>query len=214
MLQAVLFDLDGTLIDSEPYWIEAEYKLVAEFGGQWSDEHAHALIGSDLLVAGAYIRDVGGVALEPAEIVDRMLEHVIAATRQQVPWLPGARELIADCRSVGLPCALVTMSYASLTAVVLDALPPGTFGAVVTGDQVRHGKPHPEPYLTASRLLGAEPTRTVAIEDSPPGLASAEAAGCRTVAVPNRVPLEPAPTRTVVGSLADLTAASLAALLP
>ena len=104
--EAVLFDLDGTLIDSEPYWIKAEYKLVAEFGGQWSDEHAHTLIGSDLLVAAAYIRDVGGVALEPAEIVDRMLEHVIGATRQQVPWQPGARELIANCRAAGLPSRL------------------------------------------------------------------------------------------------------------
>ena len=88
-LQAVLFDLDGTLVDTEPYWIEAEYKLVAEFGGQWSDEQAHALVGNDLLVSGAVLRDLGGVALDPPIIVDRMLDDVIAATREHIPWRPG-----------------------------------------------------------------------------------------------------------------------------
>jgi HAD superfamily hydrolase (TIGR01509 family) len=212
-LQAVLFDLDGTLVDTEPYWIEAEYKLVAEFGGQWSDEQAHALVGNDLLVSGAVLRDVGGVALEPPVIVERMLDDVIAATREHIPWRPGALELVAACRAAGLPCALVTMSYARLTTTVLDHLPPGTFDAVVTGDQVRRGKPHPEAYRTACELLGADPSRSVAIEDSPTGIASAEAAGCVVVAVPNRVPIEARPARTIADSLADVSVRDLAALV-
>jgi HAD superfamily hydrolase (TIGR01509 family) len=214
VLQAVLFDLDGTLIDSEPYWIESEYKLVAEFGGQWSDDHAHALIGSDLLEAARYIRDIGGVDLEPPEIVDRLLANVIAESRRQMPWQPGARELLAACRAARLPCALVTMSWTSLATLVVEQLPAGSFGAVVTGDRVRNGKPHAEPYRTACELLGVEPAQAVAIEDSPTGLASAEAAGCPVVVVPNKVTIPPAPNRTIVGSLTELSVPALAALVP
>ncbi len=213
-LQAVLFDLDGTIIDSEPYWFEAEYKLVAEFGGRWSDDHAHALLGSDLIAAARYIRRVGSVDLEPPEIVARLSALVMAASRARMPWQPGARELLDACRAANVPCALVTMSWSRMADLVVEHLPPGTFGAVVTGDQVRHGKPHPEPYLTACRVLDVEPGRTVAIEDSPTGMASAQAAGCRVLVVPNRVTITPAPTRTIVDSLSRVSLASLAGLVP
>jgi HAD superfamily hydrolase (TIGR01509 family) len=213
-LQAVLFDLDGTIIDSEPYWFEAEYKLVAEFGGQWSDDHAHALLGSDLIAAARYIRRVGGVDLEPPDIVARLTAMVMAASRSRMPWQPGARELLGACRTAAVPCALVTMSWSDMADLVVEQLPPDTFEAVVTGDQVRHGKPHPDPYLTACRLLDVEPARSVAIEDSPTGMASAEAAGCQVLVVPNRVAIAPAPTRTIVDSLSEMTLASLAALVP
>ena len=93
--------MDGTLVDTEPYWIAAEYALVAAHGGTWSDEHAHALVGNALLESGRYIREHGGVDLEPAEIVDRLLVDVIAATEREVPWRPGARELLDALRAAG-----------------------------------------------------------------------------------------------------------------
>lgn len=212
-LQAVLFDMDGTLVDTEPYWIAAEYRLVAEFGGTWSDEHAHALVGNALITSAEYLRDVGGVRMDPPVIVERLLDEVIAAALQEMPWRPGAVELLAALGEAGVPCAMVTMSYERLAATLVDALPSDTFAVVVTGDQVNDGKPHPEAYLTAAERLGVDPKRCVAIEDSPTGVASAEAAGCAVVAVPHHVPIEGGPGRTVVDGLDRLGVDDLAALV-
>jgi len=211
-LEAVLFDMDGTLVDTEPYWMAAEYALVEAHGGTWSDEHAHAIVGKALIDSAGYIREHGPVDLDPPLIVDRMLADVVAATRREIPWQPGARELLAALAEQHVPCALVTMSYTELTATMTDQLPPGTFAAVVTGDQVNDGKPHPEPYLTALARLGVDAVGSVAIEDSPTCIASAEAAGCLVVAVPNRVPVHPGPGRVVVDSLHDLDVATLTEL--
>jgi HAD superfamily hydrolase (TIGR01509 family) len=209
---AVLWDMDGTLVDTEPSWTAAEYALVAEHGGTWSDEHAQAIVGSSLLVAAEYIRRHGGVALPAETIVETMLDHVVADVERAVVWRPGARELLEALRAAGVPCALVTMSWARLADAVVSILPAGTFAAVVTGDQVRQGKPHPEPYLEAARRLGVAAADCVAIEDSQTGVASAQAAGAVVVAVPHVVPVPPAPGRVVVASLEGLTPSGLATL--
>lgn len=210
---AVLWDMDGTLVDTEPYWIEVEYALVEEHGGTWSLEHALNLVGNDLLVSAAYIREHGGVDLEPDVIVERLLDGVIARIEQEVPWRPGAVELLADLGAAGVPCALVTMSYERFVAPVLAALPEGSFAAVVTGDGVTSGKPHPEPYLTAAALLGVEPSSCVAIEDSNTGAKSAEAAGCAVLVVPNHVPVLEGDRRVFRNSLVGQDTSSLQALL-
>ena len=116
---------------------------------------------------------------------------VIDRVRERVPWRPGARRLLADLQAAGVPCAMVTMSWEALARVVVDALGPGTFRAVVTGDMVRNGKPDPEPYLLAAHRLGVDPRECLAIEDSPTGVRSARAAGCVVLAVPNIVPIPP-----------------------
>ena len=206
---AVLWDMDGTLVDTEPYWIEAEHEIVAEHGGVWTEEHAHALVGNPLIISAEYIRAHGGVDLPPEEIVDRLLERVVAAVRRRVPWRPGARELLDELTGDGVPCALVTMSWTPLADAVLEQLPPGTFEVVVTGDQVLHGKPHPEPYLAAAELLGVRPEDCLAIEDSPTGVESASAAGVPVVAVPAVVPVPPGPGHLVVPTLEGRGAAEL-----
>jgi HAD superfamily hydrolase (TIGR01509 family) len=185
--KAVLWDMDGTLVDTEPYWMNAEHELVGEYGGVWTDELAHQLVGNALLVSARIIRDNSPVTLSPEEIVDRLLESVIRQMREHIPWRPGAAELLNEAVSQGIPNALVTMSYKSFAQVMADELPEGTFAAIVTGDTVTHGKPHPEPYLKAAQLLGVDPADCLAVEDSPTGATSAVASGARTVAVPHIV---------------------------
>jgi len=208
-LAAVLWDMDGTLVDTEPYWIEVEHALVDEFGGTWTHADALELVGNDLLVSAAYLRDHGSVDLAPEVIVERLLDGVIERVLERVPWQPGAVELLAELNAVGVPCALVTMSYERFVAPVLAALPEGTFTAVVTGDAVTVGKPHPEPYLTAAAVLGVDPRACVAIEDSDTGASSAEAAGCTVLVVPNHVPVAEGERRFFRDTLVGLDAAAL-----
>lgn len=188
---AVLWDMDGTLVDTEPYWIDAEFEIVEMFGGSWSHEHAKALVGSDLLDSGAYIREHGGVDRTPTEIVEMLLDRVVARIRTEVPWRPGARELLGAVRGVGVDTALVTMSWKRFADEVVNCLPMGSFSASVTGDEVSRGKPHPDPYLLAADRLGVRAEACIAIEDSPTGVRSALAAGCSVVAVPHVVEVSP-----------------------
>lgn len=206
---AVLWDMDGTLVDTEPYWIESEFELVAAHGGTWSHEHALNLVGNDLQVSGRYIREHSGVDLEPSEIIEELLDRVVARVARKVPWRPGAVELLADLRSNGVRCALVTMSYRRFVAPILAVLPPDTFEVVITGDAVTQGKPHPEPYQKAAAVLGVDPAATVAIEDSNTGARSAEAAGCTVLVVQNHVPVLPGERRVFADTLAGMTTADL-----
>jgi HAD superfamily hydrolase (TIGR01509 family) len=209
---AVLWDMDGTLVDTEPYWIAAERSLVEQHGGVWTDEHAHQLVGNDLLVSAEYILAHSPIELTPVEIVHELLASVVARVADHVPWRPGARELLASLVTQRVPCALVTMSWESLATAVVTNLPKGSFAAVITGDVVGHGKPHPEPYLVAARLLGADLGACVAIEDSPPGVASAVAAGIPTIAVPHHVPVPETIGAVQISTLAGLEPQDLLAL--
>lgn len=202
---AVLWDLDGTIVDTEPYWMACEHELVARFGGEWTDADAHSVVGFDLIDAAAVLRERGGVRLSDQEIVDELMGGVLQRIRQQIPWRPGAPELLYELNRRGVPNALVTMSWKPIADAILAQLPPGTFQAVVTGDMVLNGKPHPEPYRRAAAELGVDPLSCVAIEDSPTGVASAEAAGCVTVAVPNVIEIPPAPHRIRIASLRGVT---------
>ncbi len=205
----VLWDMDGTLLDSEPYWIAEEQDLVREAGGVWTEQDGHDLVGNDLITSAQIILDRTPVTMTPEAVVERLLAGVIARTRERMPWRPGARELLADCVAAGVPCALVTMSWSVFADLLLEALPERTFAAVVTGDQVRHGKPHPEPYLTACDLLGAAPADCVAIEDSPTGAASSVAAGVPTIVVPHVVAVPQRAGAVQVPTLEGLAPADL-----
>src|SRR5215204_2124350 len=173
--------MDGTLVDTEPDWMAAERELVEEFGDIWTEADARSIIGFDLLDAAEVLRDRGGVCLDPTEIVERLHDIVIARVRQRVPWRPGARRLLSALSAQGVPCALVTMSWRPLVDAIVGELAPLRFDAIVTGDEVDNGKPHPAPYLEAAAALGVPPEECVAIEDSPTGVISAEAAGCVVV---------------------------------
>lgn len=201
---AVLWDMDGTLVDTEPYWIETEFALAERFGGTWSEAHALALVGNDLMVSARYIREHMPLDLPPEEIVELLLDGVVERVRRSVPWCAGAREQLLALVEAGVPCALVTMSWTRFVEPILEQLPAGTFSAVVTGDQVTRGKPHPEPYLTAAAQLGLDPADCLAVEDSTTGATSAEAAGCEVLVVPNHVDVPPGERRSFATTLDGL----------
>lgn len=210
---AVLWDMDGTLVDTEPYWIETEYAMAEKYGGTWSHEHAMNLVGNALLASGDYIRVHMGIDRTPQQIVDELLDGVVARVEVDVPWRPGARELLTDLHAQGVPCALVTMSWQRFVAPILARLPADTFSVVVTGDRVELGKPHPEPYLTAAAELGLAAEDCVAIEDSNTGATSAVAAGCTVLCVPHHVPILEGERRVFAESLSGMDAAGLTRLV-
>lgn len=207
--------MDGTLVDSEPYWHVAERRLVAEHGnGAWTDDHARQISGFDLIDGANFMREQVGIEMEALELVEYMLGHVVAQLHEEIPWKPGARELLLATVAEGIPCALVTMSWRSFADVILDQL-PGLFAVSITGEEVPpgRGKPDATPYLLAAEALDVDPTACIAIEDSPTGMRSALGAGCRVVAVPeNGTVLPDDPSLTVVDSLLGMTPQSLAEL--
>lgn len=213
-LHAVLFDMDGTICDTEPAWMAAEHAMAEAYGAEWTEQDGLALVGFNLLASGSYIKERMGLDLTPAEIVDELLDGVIAHLRSGgIEWMPGALELVAACNDAGVPTALVTMSYRNFAGAVVDAMPQGKFDAIVTGDEVARGKPHPDPYLTAARMLNADPARCIAIEDSPTGLASAQAAGTQAVVVPNHVKVPTTADVVTLTSLSGVTPDQLARCL-
>ena len=212
---ALLWDFDGTLADTEPLWIAAEYDLIGRLGGTWSDEHAHQLVGNSLVDSGSYIlHTIGRTDLTPEWVVDQLVARVIQHLRTgDLPWRPGALDLLERSRAAGIPCALVSASYRVQLDAAIAALPPGSFATSVAGDEVERGKPHPEPYERACAELGVDPRRCVVFEDSETGARSGNAAGALVVAIPNRVPIPDAPRRVQMASLADVDLADLARLL-
>lgn len=199
----MLWDLDGTLVDSEPDWIHLEHELTGAHGVAWSHEDSMSLVGSALPDAAAVLRD-RGVAMQVDEIVEFLVGRMVETLGRSVPWHPGAVELLDSLRLAEVPCALVTMSYSSIAQQVAAVAPPGTFSAVVTGDSVTNGKPHPEPYLRAAELLEVDVTQCVAVEDSLTGLASAHASGARVVGVQRAIPIPTAEGRSRVATLLQL----------
>lgn len=187
-LRGVLFDMDGTLCDTEPAWMASEWKLARLHNADWTQQDSLDLVGFNLLTAGEYIKERMGLSISAEEVVDAMITQVIEHVRHKgVDWRPGAVELLQACNDAGIPTAIVTMSYRPLVDAVLEVLPAGRFDAVVAGDEVSRGKPAPDPYLAGAAALGVDPRGCVAIEDSPTGAMSAYAAGCLVVAVPNHV---------------------------
>ncbi|HYF73265.1 MAG TPA: HAD family phosphatase [Nocardioides sp.] len=206
---AVLWDMDGTLVDTEPYWVQSEYALAERYGGRWSDADALNLLGNDLVSSAHYIREHMGIDVDPEQIVEELLDGVVARVELDVPWRPGAVDQLARLRAAGVPCGLVTSSYERFVAPILSRLPAETFRVVVTGDRVEQAKPHPEPYLTAAAALGLTPEACLAVEDSNTGAKSAEAAGCLVLVVENHVPVLPSTRRVFADTLEGLDLAEV-----
>ncbi|XVS67215.1 HAD family hydrolase [Actinosynnema sp. CA-299493] len=217
-VEAVLWDMDGTLLDSEKLWDIPLYEFVEKLGGTLSLATRQAMVGSSVpRTMSMLFAEVGVERPSEAEVADgaawimRRTEEVF---RAGLPWRPGAREALRAVRDSGVPMALVTSTERQLTEVALDTIGRDLFDATVCGDEVdRRNKPLPDPYLRAARLLGVDPTRCVAVEDSPTGVASAVAAGCTVLVVPCDVPVEQGERRVFRESLVGVDLGTLAPLL-
>jgi HAD superfamily hydrolase (TIGR01509 family) len=207
-LAAVLFDMDGTLVDSERLWDVALRELAVEYGGSLSEEARIAMVGSDAATSMRILHaDLGQEwrDLEPSQVwIGRRMSELF---RTGLVWRPGALGLLGAVRAAGLPTALVTSTARPLVEVALETLGRDNFDVVVAGDEVRSPKPDPEPYRLAARLLGVPIERCVAIEDSRAGVTSALAAGAAVLGVPSEVPLDPVEGLHLLESLTgvDLT---------
>jgi HAD superfamily hydrolase (TIGR01509 family) len=184
--EAVLFDQDGVLVDSEGAWDAARRAIVAETGGHWKDGATRAKMGMSAPEWSRYLRDELGVALEPEEISGRVVARLLAGYERSLPLLPGAVEAVRRI-AAGWPVGLASSANREVIDAVLAASGlAGVFGATVSGEEVARGKPAPDIYLEAARRLRVNPERSAAVEDSTNGLRSAAAAGMLVVALPNR----------------------------
>jgi len=214
---AVLFDQDGTVADTEPIWMAAEAELMERHGSSWSTELGATVVGLPLIRSAQILIDRGGLAVTPEQAVETMLDVVGATIRRDgVPWLPGIRELIIRMRGAGVPCALVTSTYARVSQEVMDVagrLPGGGFDLLVAGDDVEHPKPAPDPYLLAAHRLGVDIADCLVLEDSPSGIDSALAAGAHVVAIPCILPVAPRPGLSRMASAEELDETAVARIM-
>lgn len=209
---AVLFDMDGTLIESEQLWAVSLQQLAAEYGGELSDAARIAMVGSDMRTSMRIFHDdLGRTDLDHAVGAARLVELTEVLFADGLPWRPGALSLVTSVRAAGIPTALVTSTERRLVKIALETL--GPFDVIVCGDEVDFAKPDPWPYRRAASLLGVDIARCVAIEDSPAGIRSASAAGARVIGVPGEVPIASDLGATVVPSLSQVDISFLDSLV-
>ncbi len=209
--------MDGTLLDSEKLWDIAVAELSARHGFVMTAQLRAETLGNSMTDALTKVYDAAGLADADRDYAadDRwLLDRVAELFRENLPWRPGAAEALDMIADLGIPMALVTNTVRELTDLALETIGRDRFAVTVCGDEVAAGKPAPDPYLLAARLLGVNPADALAIEDSPTGTASARAAGCPVIVVPSAVPVPTGPSRTFRESLVglapgDLTAATL-----
>lgn len=184
---AILFDHDGTLVDTEPVWAAAKVALAADFGGTWTEQDTLDCLGLSMQFTLDRLRE-RGVNLPDEEINDLLVAKVHETLAQQpVEFLPGIERFLSEVREAQIPAAVVTNATTSVARRTADAAPEGTFSVIIGNDETTHPKPNPQPYLLAAERLGVDPTQCVAIEDSPSGVRSATAAGMRVIVVPGEL---------------------------
>jgi len=210
---AVLFDMDGLLVDTERTWFAVETEVMAHLGGPWGHQHQAALVGGPMQHSAQYMLDLSGRGDVSVEDVSRLLLDgmVTRLRREPVEWMPGAQRLLTEVGAAGLPRALVSSSSRVLVDAVLDSVGREHFDVTVSGDDVVRTKPYPDPYLLAADMLRVDAASCVALEDSRPGATSARTAGCLTIVVPSVTPVPDDVADLQVRSLEDIDLAVLGA---
>jgi HAD superfamily hydrolase (TIGR01509 family) len=212
MTAALLFDMDGTLIDSEPMWHEQMRAFARAHRIEWTTEDAHWTTGRPMIEWADRMRD-RGVALDRASVIDTVASAVAEAVREDVPWLPGSLALLQRVADEGIPAALVTNATAGNAFALLEAAPDGALRFAVSADDVERSKPDPDPYALAIRRLGADASACIAFEDSRSGAQSVVAAGARLWFLTTQLPSSPVPAERTIGTLADIDHDELLSLL-
>jgi HAD superfamily hydrolase (TIGR01509 family) len=212
-LQAVFLDMDGTLVDTEGFWWDAEVEVFADLGHELDEAWRDVVVGGPMTRSAGYLIEATGADITLAELTVLLNDRFEDRIGRGVPLMPGAARLLAELAAHEVPTALVSASHRRIIDRVLASLGPQHFALSVAGDEVSRTKPHPDPYLLAARGLGAQPARCAVIEDTATGVAAAEAAGCRVVAVPSVAPIAAADGRVVVRSLEEVDLGFLRTLI-
>ncbi|KAA0931337.1 HAD family hydrolase [Streptomyces apricus] len=200
-LQAVLLDMDGTLVDTEGFWWDAEVEVFAKLGHELDESWRHVVVGGPMTRSAGFLIEATGAKITLPELTVLLNDGFEDRIARTLPLMPGAARLLAELAAHRVPTALVSASHRRIIDRVLVSLGAQNFDLTVAGDEVERTKPFPDPYLLAAAGLGADPARCVVVEDTATGVAAAEAAGCHVVAVPSVAPIAPATGRTVVPSL-------------
>ncbi|MER8225531.1 HAD family phosphatase [Streptomyces sp. NPDC094143] len=203
-LQAVLLDMDGTLVDTEGFWWDVEVEVFASLGHMLDESWRHVVVGGPMTRSAGFLIEATGADISLDELTVLLNDGFEERIGRALPLMPGAGRLLAELYEYEIPTALVSASHRRIIDRVLASLGAHHFRLTVAGDEVPRTKPHPDPYLAAAAGLGADPARCAVIEDTATGVAAAEAAGCRVVAVPSVAPIQPALRRTVVSSLEEV----------
>ncbi|MFE0516205.1 HAD family hydrolase [Streptomyces sp. NPDC058964] len=212
-LQAVLLDMDGTLVDTEGFWWEVEVETFAGLGHTLDDSWRHVVVGGPMTRSAGFLIEATGADITLAELSVLLNEGFEDRIDRTLPLMPGAARLLAELYEHQIPTALVSASHRRIIDRVVTSLGPKHFALSIAGDEVSRTKPYPDPYLLAAAGLGADPARCAVVEDTATGVAAAEAAGCQVVAVPSVAPIAPAARRTVVTSLEEVDLAFLRGLM-
>ncbi|RII18768.1 2-deoxyglucose-6-phosphate phosphatase [Streptomyces sp. YIM 130001] len=212
-LDAVLLDMDGTLVDTEGFWWDAECEAFAGLGYALDESWRHVVVGGPMTRSAGFLIEATGADITVPELTVLLNDHFEQRISRDVPLMPGVERLLAELTEQDVPAALVSASHRRIIDRVLDSIGAQHFRLTIAGDEVEHSKPHPEPYLRAAAGLGADPVRCAVIEDTTTGVASAQAAGCPVVAVPSVAPIPPGDGRTVVASLEEVDLAFLRKLI-
>ncbi|MEU1404261.1 HAD family phosphatase [Streptomyces sp. NPDC005728] len=212
-LQAVLLDMDGTLVDTEGFWWDVEVEVFAALGHTLDETWRHVVVGGPMTRSAGFLIEATGADITLAELTTLLNDGFEERIGRTLPLMPGAARLLAELYEYEIPTALVSASHRRIIDRVLASLGPHHFALTVAGDEVSRTKPYPDPYLLAAAGLGADPARCAVIEDTATGVEAAEAAGCRVVAVPSVAPIAPSGRRTVVTSLEEVDLAFLRGLM-
>jgi HAD superfamily hydrolase (TIGR01509 family) len=212
-LQAVLLDMDGTLVDTEGFWWDVEVEVFASLGHTLDESWRHVVVGGPMTRSAGFLLEATGAEITLADLTVLLNDGFESRIDRALPLMPGASRLLAELHEHGIPTALVSASHRRIIDRVLTVLGAHHFALSVAGDEVTRTKPFPDPYLLAAAGLGAHPARCAVVEDTSTGVAAAEAAGCHVVAVPSVAPITPAARRTVVTSLEEVDLTFLRGLM-
>ena len=213
-MSAILFDMDGTLIDSEPLWLKAEIEVMAEVGCHWDEQDQIKCLGGSAERTERYMQERSQNIKPYGYFINRLHEVMRARITNELDLIPNALSLLKECKDVGIKTALVTASSRDLMTIVLKRFPIGTFDVVVSGDDVEKSKPDPAPYLLAAKQLSVDISKCLVLEDSLTGVQSGLSSGAKVIGIPHLVQMSEHPNLRVISSLDEITLSDILGWYP
>ena len=213
-MSAILFDMDGTLIDSEPLWLKAEIEVMAEVGCHWDEQDQINCLGGPAERTERYMQERSQNIKPYGYFINRLHEVMRARITNELDLIPNALSLLKECKDAGIKTALVTASSRDLMTIVLKRFPIGTFDVVVSGDDVEKSKPDPAPYLLAAKQLAVDISKCLVLEDSLTGVQSGLTSGAKVIGIPHLVQMSEHPNLRVISSLDEITLSDILGWYP